>query len=193
MGTSEKMQIRFASDGHQIDANTLINYLIHYSNVVSEVNNVYGNGNKKISVKVNALKEGSFIVDMSILEQSAWTFFSNDNVQYLAGVVTIVGGVYGLYKLLKGKPAKDDADRENISITLNNIVHKNNVEINNTIVNVYNNKVVRDAISKSFATVDEDDSVCGVEISGNEVQAVVFDRSEFHGTSQKGVFLSLIA
>lgn len=36
MAKTEKMQIRFESNEHQIDSNTLINYLIHYNAVVAE-------------------------------------------------------------------------------------------------------------------------------------------------------------
>lgn len=180
MAKTEKMQIRFASDEHQIDSNTLINYLIHYNAVVAEVNNAYGKGDKKISVKVNALKEGSFVIDLSLLEESFATLFSKDHIEYLAGVVAIVGGIYGAYKVLKGRPVKTQEDRETINITLNQVNQQQNIEINQTIVNVYNNRVVREAISKSFATVDEDDNVAGVEISSDATHSpVVFERNEF--------------
>lgn len=180
MAKTEKMQIRFASDEHQIDSNTLINYLIHYNAVVAEVNNAYGKGDKKISVKVNALKEGSFVIDLSLLEEPLVTLFSNEHVQYLAGIVTIVGGIYGAYKVLKGRPVKTKEDKDAISITLNQINQQQNIEINHTIVNVYNNRVVREAISKSFATVDEDENVAGVEISNETTNVpVFFEREEF--------------
>lgn len=180
MAKTEKMQIRFASDEHQIDSNTLINYLIHYNAVVAEVNNVYGKGDKKISVKVNALKEGSFVIDLSLLEESLVTLFSNEHVQYLAGIVTIVGGIYGAYKVLKGRPAKTKEDKDAINITLNQVNQQQNIEINQTIINVYNNRVVREAISKSFVTVGEDENVAGVEISNETTNLpVVFEREEF--------------
>lgn len=45
---TQRMQICFKSDGHQIDSNTLINYLIHYNAIVAEVNNAYGKGDKNL-------------------------------------------------------------------------------------------------------------------------------------------------
>lgn len=180
MAKTEKMQIRFASDEHQIDSNTLINYLIHYNAVVAEVNNAYGKGDKKISVKVNALKEGSFVIDLSLLEEPLLSLFSSDYIQYLASVVTIVSGIYGVYKLFKGRPVKTKEDKDSINITLNQVNQQQNVEINQTIINVYNNRVVREAISKSFATVDEDENVAGVEISGATTNMpIVFVREDF--------------
>lgn len=180
MAKTEKMQIRFASDEHQIDSNTLINYLIHYNAVVAEVNNAYGKGDKKISVKVNALKEGSFVIDLSLLEENIVSLFSRDNAEYLANVIAIVGGVYGAYKLLKGRPVKTKEDSDAVNVTINQINQQQNIQINQTIVNVYNNRTVREAISKSFTTVNEDENVAGVEISSDVVKLpVVFDREEF--------------
>lgn len=180
MAKTERMQIRFASDVHQIDSNTLINYLIHYNAVVGEVNNAYGRGDKKISVKINALKEGSFVIDLSLLEETIVSLFSRENAEYLANVITIVGGIYGAYKILKGRPVKTKEDRDAIDVTFNQVNQQQNVQINQTIVNVYNNRVVREAISKSFATVDEDINVAGVEISSDVTNIpVVFEREEF--------------
>lgn len=180
MAKTERMQIRFASDVHQIDSNTLINYLIHYNAVVGEVNNAYGRGDKKISVKINALKEGSFVIDLSLLEETIVSLFSRENAEYLANVIAIVGGIYGAYKILKGRPVKTKEDRDAIDVSFNQVNQQQNVQINQTIVNVYNNRVVREAISKSFATVDEDINVAGVEISSDVTNIpVVFEREEF--------------
>ena len=165
---TEKMQIRFMSDEHQIDSNTLINYLIHFNAVVSEVNNVYGQGEKKISVKINALKQGSFIIDLSLLEESILSLFSSETIGYLAGIVTIIGGVYGAYKGLKGRPVKSKEDKETINAMLFEINNQQNVQLNQTIINIYNNRTVREAISKSFTTIEDDGNVAGVEISKDE-------------------------
>lgn len=176
---TEKMQIRFMSDEHQIDSNTLINYLIHFNAVVSEVNNVYGQGEKKISVKINALKQGSFIIDLSLLEESILSLFSSETIGYLAGIVTIIGGVYGAYKGLKGRPVKSKEDKETINATLFEINNQQNVQLNQTIINIYNNRTVREAISKSFTTIEDDGNVAGVEISNCSDTKVTFDKKDF--------------
>lgn len=186
MARTEKMQIRFASNEHQIDSNTLINYLIHYNAVVAEVNDAYGQGDKKISVKVNALKEGSFVIDLSLLEETIISLFSRQNVEYLANVIAIVGGVYSAYKILKGRPVKTKDDSEAVNITFEQLNHNQNAVINQTIVNVYNNRVVREAISNSFTTVSEDESVTGVEISSDVTNIpVLFERADFSSLQYK--------
>ena len=177
---TQRMQICFKSDGHQIDSNTLINYLIHYNAIVAEVNNAYGKGDKKISVKVNALREGSFIIDLSLLEEDILNLFSTANLEYLANVVTVIGGIYAVYKYFKGRPIKDEEDKNNATITLTEVNKQQNIEINDSIINIYNSKTVREAVSKSFETVDEDDNVNGVMISDDlEHEPIRFERSEF--------------
>lgn len=180
MAKTEKMQIRFASEDHQIDSNTLINYLIHYNAVLAEVNNVYGHGEQKISVKVNALKEGSFIIDLRLWGETLVNLFSKENVGYLGNVILIVEHIYKAYKKLKGRPVKSEEDKEAIHVTFNQLNQQQNIQINQTIINIYNNRTVREAISKSFTTVEEDENVTGVEISsGTTDSSVIFERDEF--------------
>lgn len=161
------MQIKFEGQEHQIDANTLINVLIHYQNVINEINAVYGGGSKQIVTKVNAIEKGSFIIDISIKE-SLKNLFSHDNVGYIASLVTIVGGVFSAYKTLKGKPSKDG-----------DLVINDNREYNKNIIKVYNSKLVREAISKSIETANEDVNVEGLTIDCEQEQKVSFDKEEF--------------
>ena len=157
------IMIRFEGQSHSIDSNTLINTLIHYNSIVSEINKEYGGGSKNINIQINAIEKGSFVLDISVVENIFKNIFSFDSVNYVAAIVTILGGVIGAYKKLKGKPAKSDSDKENIKIASNT-----NVEINNSIINVYNEKVVREAISKTFETVNDDNNVEGLEVRCNQ-------------------------
>lgn len=169
------MNITFEGHTHQIDANTLISSLVHYQTVINEANRIYGNGTRNITLKVNAIEKGSFIVDVSI-EESIRELFSNDTVNYLAGLTAIIGGVYGAYSHLKGKPAKSKEDIEGISIKTGK---NSNVVINRNIINVYNQPVVREAISKSIQTADEDPSVDGVCIDNGDGARTEFKKEDF--------------
>ena len=64
------MQIKFEGQSHQIDSNTLINSLIHYNTIIAESNKELSGGSKFISVNINALKEGSFVIDLSLAENA---------------------------------------------------------------------------------------------------------------------------
>ena len=158
------LQIKLGGQTHQIDANTLINILIHHTAIVSEINNELGGGNRDVKVKVNALKEGSFIIDLEV-EESLKTIFSNDTAQYLAAVVTVFGGVIGVYKKLKGKPITDS--------------NKGDITINNTTINIYNDRKVREAISKSFETADADNSVEHIEFAAKGFETIEIPKEDF--------------
>jgi hypothetical protein len=167
----QKMQIEFGGQEHQIDSNTLINVLIHYNTIISEANRSYSGGSKNVTVKIDALQQGSFVVDLS-LQETLINIFSTENIAYLSGLVSIVGGVFGAYKLLKGKPAKTE-DELKIKIKGNDNV------IKQTIINVYNNPLTREAISKSIATANEDANVESIKITGENTTPVEIKKEEF--------------
>lgn len=167
------MKIVFDGQSSQIDANTLINVLIHSQTVISVANKAYGGGSKSINLKVNAIEKGSFIVDISLVE-SLKDIFTRENVAYIAGLTAIIDGIYQMYKLLKGKPAKTEEVLTKIEIHNTNV----KVEIKN-VVNVYNQPIVREAISKSIETAESDTSVEGFKIDIGGGKSVRFDRKDF--------------
>lgn len=176
------MQLKFEGQTHSIDANTLVNVLVHYQAVVTEANRQFGGGAREVSIQVNAIEKGSFVIDISVVQNIMQQLFSKDTVEYLAGLTAIVGGVYALYKTFKGKPVKSKEDvhtaEKAVGMTINGNV-KVNVKINN-ITNVYNQPPVREAISKSVETADADPNVEGFTISeDNETTVTTFKRNEF--------------
>lgn len=170
------MKIKFEGQAHQIDANTLINVLIHYQSVISEANKVLGGGSKNIELKVNAFEKGSFIIDVSMVESAIKQIFSKDTIGYLADLGAVVGGVYAAYKKLKGKPAKTKEELESIKI---NIYKGDKLVINQNIVKVYNQPIVREAVSKSIETADADANVEGFVVDSGNEHPVVFDKKDF--------------
>lgn len=167
------LQIKFEGQTHQIDANTLINILIHYNSVIMEANKEYGGGSKTIDIKVNALKAGSFIIDLSVVSGVIAALFSANAVGYIADLITITQGVFNAYKTLKGRPAKTEESMGRITI------NGANTTINQTIINVYNQPVIREAISKSVETASADNSVEGITITSNGNEDFFIDRTEF--------------
>lgn len=169
------MQIKFEGQEHQIDANTLINVLIHYQTIITESNKELGGGTKNIELKVNAFEKGSFVVDVSVIESLFKQVFSGDSMSYLSNLCGVVGRVFAAYKILKGKPAKTEDEKSEISIKGDS----NTTIINSTIINVYNQRVVREAISKSIETSDSDVNVEGLSINCKDVPPVTFKKQEF--------------
>lgn len=172
------MRIKFDGQTHSIDANTLINVLTRYQTVVNEANRQLGNGDREINLKINALEKGSFIIDFTLEQNIFKQLFSNDSVNYIASLVTIIGGVYGYYKVLHGKPTtKATAEERNLIRNVTISGDRNNVTITN---NVYNTAAVREAISKSIEESDADSSVEGLSMQDDDgVDYARFERDDF--------------
>ena len=99
--SKETMKIIFDGQTHQIDANTLINFLIHYKAVVDATNSEIGDGTKKIIIKVNSLEKGSFIIDIELVEGFLDALFSKVTIGYLANISAIISGVFYYIKIKK--------------------------------------------------------------------------------------------
>lgn len=173
------MRLKFEGQTHAIDANTLINALIHYQTVVNEANRQYGGGVRDVRLQVNAIEKGSFVIDISVVQDFIKQLFFKDSIEYISGLVTIVGGVYSLYKVFKGKPLKTKEDQATAEKSVSLIIN-GDVTIKN-ITNVYNQPIVREAISKSVENADEDPHVEGFTISKDieDNNPVTFERRDF--------------
>lgn len=146
------LQLHFGGESHSINAHTLIKTLEQYNALVSIINQEFGGGAKEISVQVNAPRRGSFILDINLIEGIS-NIFSSDSVSYISDLLGILGGIYATYKAFKGKPAKKSDIENQINININN------TQINNHIVNLYNDRRTREAISNTFETLDQDNCV----------------------------------
>ncbi len=167
------MQLKFEGQTGSIDANTLINVLLHYQTVVREANAMYSGGAREVKIQVNAVKRGSFIIDLEVVQSAIMQVFSKGAVEYVAALTGIVYFCYGAYKVFKGKPVKTEDDKR----AAEGIVISGDVNVN---INAYNSRQTREAISKSIQTADEDPSVEGFHILGKEGNVVTsFSRSEF--------------
>lgn len=174
MKTNAIMKIIFNGDSGQIDANTLIAALGHYQFIMEAANKEMG-GDKTVELKINAIEKGSFIIDVEVVENFFKNMFSGSSVGYVSAIITIVGAVYGAYRKLKGRPAKTKEDIEKIRVAVKG---KDNVVINQSIVNIYNQIPVREAISKTVEAADKDESVDGITIEGKD-ESVHYPREEF--------------
>ena len=171
----ETMKIVFEGQTSQIDANTLINFLIHYNTVVDAANKELGDGTKKIAVKINAIEKGSFAIDIELVEGVLIAMFSTETMSYLANLAEVIGGVFFMHKVFKGKPANNDEALSSMEIKKSG----NAVIINNSTINIYNTPVVREAISKSLETVDQDQAIDGLRIDSKRGNAVTIEKEEF--------------
>lgn len=173
------MQIKFEGQSHSVDANTLITVLSHYQYVINETNRQYGGGAREITLQINAIERGSFVIDISLVQNLVQQIFSKDSVAYIVGLCGIIDFTYRAYKKMKGRPAKTEAEKKELADAMK--AAGNTADIN-IAVNIYNTPVVREAISKSIEEVKNDASVEGISVNAaneKEEEAVTFKREEF--------------
>ena len=111
----KQMKIKFEGQTHQIDANTLINVLIHYQNIVEIANRELGGAEKQITVRVTAPEKGSFILNIDLVQNLVQQLFSNEGVTYVASLITVVEGTFNMYRHFKGKPIKKQEQKEDLT------------------------------------------------------------------------------
>lgn len=172
MKPSPKMKIVFNGNTGQIDANTLIAAIGHYQYIMETANKELG-GTRTVELKINAIEKGSFVVDVEVVENVLKSIFSGSSVGYVSSIITIVGAVYAGYKKLKGKAAKTEEQKNKIIIK-----GSDNTVINQSIVNIYNQIPVREAISKTLEAAEKDKNVDGFTIEGGN-EKTTFPRDEF--------------
>ena len=170
------MKIKFEGQTHQIDANTLINVLIHYQNIITIANRELGGAEKQVSVRINAIQKGSFVVDIDLAQNLVQQLFSKEGTEYVASLVTVTEAVFNMYKRFKGRPVKSDKEKEEAKQIVNQYGENN---YNNCIVNVYNIGATREAISKSIETANNDICVDGISVQGVSKEPVRFEREHF--------------
>ena len=181
-------KIKFDGQEHQLDANTLINSLIHISSIIQEVNSYYNSG-KKIEIKIKALEKGSFLINIELVESALEhlkNLLTKDNVEYAAAIIGSVIGLVELKKFLKGKKAKSVDEKTNEKVRIEN-EEVEVIYIENFTYNIYQNSpIIKDALAQNFETLDNDPNITAFEITDkNEVPLIRVEKVEFDGMSIK--------
>jgi hypothetical protein len=180
-------KIKFDGEQHQIDANILINNLIHTTSIIQEINRELHSG-KTIDIKVKALQKGSFLIHIDLVEttfDSLKNLLTRENIETAGAIIGGFVGLIELKKFLKGKEIKSKEEVKN-KIKIEN--EKGDViYIENFVYNVYeNNTIVKDALSQCFETLENDNSITGYEITDrNENPLVRVDKEDFEYLSLK--------
>lgn len=180
-------KIKFDGEKHQIDANLLVNNLIHTTSIIQEINRNFDSG-KKIDIQIKALEKGSFLIHIDLIE-SAFDNLKNlltrDNIEFAGSVIGAFVGLIELKKFLKGKEEKSiEKSGNKVKITNQD---GQVLYVENFVQNIYNNNtIVKDALSQSFETLENDNSITGYEITDRNNKTLVrVDREEFEYISVK--------
>lgn len=180
-------KIKFDGEQHQIDANILINNLIHTTSIIQEINRELHSG-KTIDIKIKALQKGSFLIHIDLVEttfDSLKNLLTRENIETAGAIIGGFVGLIELKKFLKGKEIKSQEEVKN-KIKIEN-ENGEVIYIENFVYSVYqNNTIVKDALSQSFETLENDSSITGYEITDrNENPLVRVDKEDFEYLSLK--------
>lgn len=178
------VKIKFDGQTHQVNAQVFISTLVNFSEVVKEVNRELGS-NKNIEIKIVAAAEGSF--DAHLVLQAvdgAQQILTANNVNLLSGIVTIIGGVYHFRKWLSRRTIKDVVPQgDSVKIT---DIKGDSIVIHGNVYNTYNNnQIVNDAVSNSFASLQDDPSITALEISDESEVLFRAEQDEFDELATK--------
>ena len=180
-------KIKFDGEKHQIDANLLVNNLIHTTSIIQEINRNFDSG-KKIDIQIKALEKGSFLIHIDLIESTfdnLKNLLTRDNIELAGSVIGAFVGLIELKKFLKGKEEKSiEKSGNKVKITNQD---GQVLYVENFVQNIYNNNtIVKDALSQSFETLENDNSITGYEITDRNNKTLVrVDREEFEYISVK--------
>ncbi len=184
-------KLKFDGEINQIDANILINSLIHTTNVIQEINRYLDSG-KRIEIKVKAPEKGSFLIHLNLVEtiDTIKSIFTKENLEIAALIIGSLVGLIELKKFLKSRKPKDVKQEENITTITNQ--DGNVLVINNSIFNIYDKSpIVKDALSQNFESIQNDPSITGFEITDiQEKPYIRVNRDEFETMALKSEELS---
>lgn len=182
-----EFKIKFDGEQHQIDANVLINSLIHTTSIIQELNRELNTG-KKIEVKVKALEKGSFLIHIDLIEtavEALKNLLTKENIKIAGVIISALVGLIKIKQHLKGEDAKsEEVDGENIKIENKN---GETIIIQNFVQNIYKkNVIVKDALSSNFENLENDNSITGFEITDKDEKPLIrVDRENFEDLSIK--------
>lgn len=179
-------KIKFDGEKHQIDANLLVNNLIHTTSIIQEINRNLDSG-KKLDIQIKALEKGSFLIHIELIEstfENLKNLLTRENIEIAGSVIGIFVGLIELKKFLKGKEEKsieNSGNKVKITNQEGQVLY-----VENFVQNIYNNTIVKDALSQSFETLENDNSITGYEITDKNNKTLVrVDREEFEYISVK--------
>lgn len=175
----QKLNITYSGDGiinGEIDLESFATSILNFGKALSVIRSHLCIEN--IDIKIIVTKEGSFEVDLALI-QSGWesfkSLFSSPETNAIATVITIFGGVISLYSHLKGEKSKKIEQKgDNIFITN---INNDTLVFNQTIVNIYEDTKFREGIESFVKSPLDTESIDKITIKHND-ELLEIDKSE---------------
>jgi len=179
-----KVKISYEGQHHQMDLDTLILSLLHFSELVKSASKEVMPG-EKIEIKIDATEKGSFEVFLSLCSEvpkGLLSYLTWDNLNKLAIIMVFVEGFLKLKKFLKGKKPGNVQSKNGVTI----ITYGNsNIEVSDKVYNFYKgNQKANEHVESLF-----DKLVERPEIEGFSIE--VENKNIFHVKSEDFIGMSL--
>lgn len=183
---SSDFKIKFDGEQHQIDANVLINSLVHTTTLVHEINRSL-EPSRKIQVNVKAPEKGSFLIHLELVDvlDRVAQLATRENIETTSYVILSLVGLFEIKRHLFGAKAK------NVDKTGNKtkIENKNGdvIYIDHAVFNIYEkNSTVQDALTQNFENINNEPSITGFEILDvDDRELFKVERENFEALSVK--------
>lgn len=179
-------KIKFDGEQHQIDANVLINSLIHTTTLVHEVNRSI-DPSRKIQVNVKAPEKGSFLIHLELVDllNKAAQLVTRENIETTSYIIISLVGLFEIKRHLFGAKAKNvdkTGDKTKIENKNGDVFY-----IDHAVFNIYEkNSTVQDALTQNFENINNEPSITGFEILDvDDKELFKVDREDFEPLSVK--------
>jgi len=173
---AKKYILNYGCDCHEIDARTLSVSLETLNEVVEEINGQL-HTTKKIELKVKALNDGSFEVNLEIVQLSEEDAISIDSISHIARIINLINEIIELSIFLNEKPPnKVDISDKMVHITnTENMVYTISKEAYDLFEK---NDNLPDLIRKHFIMLNDDEKITSFTILDDSNKPIVNIKKE---------------
>ena len=183
----ETLTVKFDGQQHQVDLQTFANSVLNFASVLKEANRKLGGDSIKIEIK--APEKGSLLVDIvTTITSTTTSIFSQNNTAYVASLIEVVGGLYGVHKFITGRSVKEIKKEDNsIKIKLED---NSEMTVAENVYNIYiNTPSIPTSISQNFSALDNDPAVSKFEVLTNKNTKIIeVDKEDYARLSIKQQF-----
>ena len=187
----ETLIVKFDGQNHQVDVQTFAYSVLNFASVIKDTNKKLGGD--LIQIDIKAPEKGSLLVNLvASVASSTATLLPPvvSTVGFVAGIVTIVGGLYQLHKDVSGKKIQGvKKDNSLIKIQLDD---HSEITVAENVYNIYTNTPsIPNSISQNFSALNDDPAVTKFEIIREDKRKIVeVEREDFSRLAIKQQFES---
>lgn len=170
------LRIVFEKEQSEVSAELLIGSLMHTMEIIHAISREVG-PEKKIDIKIKTFEQGSFQVNIELVERAFGWLFSSEGIAYTSGIVTIASGIYALAKHLKGRRPKSVTAEGSQKKIINHF--GDTYYVDNRSYHLFNSSEnIRKQVREQFQELEKYSDITGFRFEGGG-ETTRADRDEF--------------